>query len=83
MGYAVVNADPRGAGNSEGRLVLWGKQDGEDGHDAIEWIAAQPWSNGKVGMFAAGRGRPPAVSDSSVGSSNCTEPAVPSLDGGN
>ena len=50
-GYAVVNADPRGAGNSEGRLVLWGKQDGEDGHDAIEWIAAQPWSNGKVGMF--------------------------------
>ncbi|MDB5556357.1 MAG: putative hydrolase, CocE/NonD family [Rhizobium sp.] len=50
-GYAVVNADPRGAGNSEGRLVLWGKQDGEDGHDAIEWIAEQPWSNGKVGMF--------------------------------
>ena len=50
-GYAVVNADPRGAGNSEGRLLLWGKQDGEDGHDAIEWIAGQPWSNGKVGMF--------------------------------
>jgi predicted acyl esterase len=50
-GYAVVNADPRGAGNSEGRLVLWGKQDGEDGHDAIEWIAEEPWSNGKVGMF--------------------------------
>jgi predicted acyl esterase len=49
-GYAVVNADPRGTGNSEGRLVLWGKQDGEDGHDAIEWIAEQPWSNGKVGM---------------------------------
>jgi uncharacterized protein len=50
-GYAVINADPRGAGNSEGRLVFWGKQDGEDGHDAIEWIAEQPWSNGKVGMF--------------------------------
>ena len=50
-GYAVVNADPRGAGHSQGRLVLWGKQDGEDGHDAIEWIAAQPWSNGRVGMF--------------------------------
>lgn len=50
-GYAVVNADPRGAGNSQGRLVLWGKQDGEDGHDAIEWIAAQTWSSGRVGMF--------------------------------
>ena len=50
-GYAVVNADPRGAGHSEGRLILWGKQDGEDGHDAVEWIAAQPWSNGRVGMF--------------------------------
>ncbi len=50
-GYAVVNADPRGAGNSQGRLVFWGKQDAEDGHDAIEWIAAQPWSSGRVGMF--------------------------------
>lgn len=50
-GYAVINADPRGAGRSEGRLIFWGKQDGEDGHDAIEWIAAQPWSNGRVGMF--------------------------------
>lgn len=51
QGYAVVNADPRGAGNSEGRLVLWGTQDGQDGHDAIERIAQQPWSNGRVGMF--------------------------------
>ena len=50
-GYAVVNADPRGAGYSEGRLVLWGKQDAEDGYDAVEWIAAQDWSNGRVGMF--------------------------------
>lgn len=50
-GYAVVNADSRGAGNSEGRLVFWGKQDGEDGHDAVEWIGQRSWSNGRVGMF--------------------------------
>ncbi len=51
QGYALINADPRGAGNSEGPLVLWGKQDAQDGYDAIEWIGAQEWSNGKVGMF--------------------------------
>lgn len=51
QGYVVINADSRGAGNSEGRLVFWGKQDGEDGHDVVEWIAQQPWSNTKVGMF--------------------------------
>lgn len=25
-----------------------------DGYDTIEWIAAQPWSNGKIGMFGRG-----------------------------
>ncbi len=51
QGYAVVNADSRGAGHSEGNLVVWGEQDGRDGADVIEWIASQVWSNGKVGMF--------------------------------
>ena len=23
----------------------------EDGHDTIEWLAVQPWCNGKVGMI--------------------------------
>ena len=49
-GYAVINVDSRGAGNSEGNLVVWGEQDGRDGHDVVEWVAQQPWSNGKVGM---------------------------------
>ncbi|MCZ6695030.1 MAG: CocE/NonD family hydrolase, partial [Acidobacteria bacterium] len=26
-------------------------QEGEDGHDTIEWVARQPWSNGRVGTF--------------------------------
>jgi predicted acyl esterase len=50
-GYAVINADSRGAGNSEGNLQAWGVQDGKDGADVIEWAAEQVWSNGKVTMF--------------------------------
>jgi len=50
-GYAVINVDTRGAGNSEGNLIVWGEQDGRDGYDTIEWIAAQTWSNGKVSIM--------------------------------
>lgn len=49
-GYAVINVDTRGAGNSEGNLAIWGEQDGRDGYDVVEWIAEQTWSNGKVGI---------------------------------
>ena len=50
-GYAVVNVDSRGAGNSEGNLHVWGVQEGRDGADVVEWTAGQVWCNGKVGMF--------------------------------
>jgi predicted acyl esterase len=49
-GYAIVNVDTRGAFSSQGRAAIWGTQEGQDGHDVIEWIAAQPWSNGRVGL---------------------------------
>lgn len=49
-GYAVVNADSRGSWMSEGDLVVFGEQEGEDGHDLVEWAASQPWCNSKVGM---------------------------------
>lgn len=49
-GYAVVNVDARGAFMSEGDVHFWGTQDGRDGHDAVEWLAAQEWSNGRVGF---------------------------------
>ncbi|WP_273388973.1 CocE/NonD family hydrolase [Barnesiella viscericola] len=49
-GYAIVNPDKRGAYMSEGNLLYWGHEDSLDGCDVIEWIASQPWSNGKVGM---------------------------------
>lgn len=49
-GYAIVNPDKRGAYMSEGDLLYWGHEDALDGCDVIEWIASQPWCNGKVGM---------------------------------
>ena len=48
-GYAVVGQDTRGRGGSEG-IWHWMSDDRDDGYDAIEWIAQQPWSNGKIGM---------------------------------
>lgn len=51
-GYAFVNSDLRGRGDSEGE---WKPEknfvvEGPDGYDTIEWIASQPWCNGNVGM---------------------------------
>ncbi|RZI59618.1 MAG: CocE/NonD family hydrolase [Pseudomonas sp.] len=49
-GYNVVHIDPRGVNKSEGSVHWWGSVNAQDGYDAVEWIAQQPWSNGKVGM---------------------------------
>lgn len=49
-GYAVLNLDPRGVGRSHGNIVYWGRQLAEDGYDFVEWIAGQPWCDGKVAM---------------------------------
>lgn len=49
-GYCVANVDPRGVGHSEGDIYMFTRQDCEDAYDFIEWIAAQDWCNGKVGM---------------------------------
>lgn len=48
--YAIANVDPRGVGHSEGDVNCFGTQDARDGYDFIEWVAARPWCNGKVGM---------------------------------
>ncbi|MFW6108329.1 MAG: CocE/NonD family hydrolase [bacterium] len=49
QGYAFAAQDVRGRYHSEGthRPFL---DDLADGHDAVEWLARQPWCNGKVGM---------------------------------
>ncbi len=49
-GYAVVVQDVRGRYNSEGEFRPY-HQEGQDGYDTIEWAAAQPWSDERVGTF--------------------------------
>ncbi|MSQ73691.1 MAG: CocE/NonD family hydrolase [Betaproteobacteria bacterium] len=46
-GYIVIYQDCRGRHGSEGEFVKY-LSDGEDGYDTVQWIAAQPWCNGKV-----------------------------------
>lgn len=49
-GYVIIHADTRGLWGSEGDYTHMSKQEAEDCYDLIEWAAAQPWSNGKIGM---------------------------------
>jgi uncharacterized protein len=51
-GYVIVSVDVRGSGASFG--VSRGPFSPEETHDAYditEWLAAQPWSNGNIGMY--------------------------------
>jgi uncharacterized protein len=49
-GYVVVEQDVRGRFASEGEWYTF-KNESQDGYDTVEWAAALPYSNGKVGMF--------------------------------
>ncbi|MEV6349143.1 CocE/NonD family hydrolase [Actinoplanes sp. NPDC051851] len=71
-GYASVRVDMRGSGDSEGVMLdEYHAQEQQDALDVIAWLAAQPWSTGKVGMFGISWGgfnalqvaaeRPPAL----------------------
>jgi hypothetical protein len=46
-GYVVVVADVRGRYESDGEFDAY-RNEGRDGYDAIEWLAAQPWSTGRI-----------------------------------
>ena len=50
QGYVVVIQDVRGRYSSDGEWYTF-KNESNDGYDTIEWVAALPYSNGKVGMF--------------------------------
>ncbi len=55
-GYAVVLQDMRDRHRSEGTKEYFHSvtpHTGEDAYDTIEWIAAQPWSNGRTGMVGS------------------------------
>jgi len=72
-GFVVARVDIRGTGNSEGVLIPYEYSEIEqrDGEEVIAWLAAQPFSNGNVGMFGISWGgfnsihmamrRPPAL----------------------
>lgn len=49
-GYPFLTVDVRGRGDSEGtfRPLL---QEAKDGYDVVEWLAKQPYCNGKVSMW--------------------------------
>jgi uncharacterized protein len=71
-GYAGVRVDLRGSGESGGLLFdEYARQEQDDGVEVIEWLAAQPWCSGVVGMMGISWGgfnalqiaarRPPAL----------------------
>ena len=49
-GYVVIIQDVRGRFTSEGEWYPF-LNESQDGYDTVEWAAALPYSNGKVGMF--------------------------------
>ncbi len=51
-GYVFVAMDVRGRGDSDGTFVPYFNE-GQDGYDAIEWCASQPWSDGNVGTIGS------------------------------
>lgn len=48
--YVYVLVDCRGRGNSGGNFDPF-LNEARDGYDIVEWLARQPWSNGKVAMW--------------------------------
>ncbi len=51
QGFAVVDADLRGCGHSEGTGKLFSQQESEDVYDIVQWAGSQPWSDGRVAML--------------------------------
>jgi putative CocE/NonD family hydrolase len=49
-GIGIMVVDDRGTGASEGRWDSWGQRTQDDYAEVLDWIQAQNWSNGKVGM---------------------------------
>ncbi len=56
-GYVLCRVDVRGTGSSEGIAVdEYTEAETLDGYDAVEWLAAQPWCDGSVGMWGISYG---------------------------
>jgi len=56
-GYALCRVDVRGTGSSGGvALDEYTEAETLDGYDAVEWLAAQSWCDGAVGMWGISYG---------------------------
>ena len=56
-GFALCRLDVRGTGSSQGVAEdEYTEAETKDGFDAVEWLAAQPWCNGNVGMWGISYG---------------------------
>ncbi|HEY6228792.1 MAG TPA: CocE/NonD family hydrolase [Verrucomicrobiae bacterium] len=54
-GFVFVAQDCRGRFASEGENLPF-NLDGPDGFDTLEWVAKQPWCNGKIGTWGGSAG---------------------------
>jgi putative CocE/NonD family hydrolase len=52
-GYAVMLLDDRGTGASQGKWDSWGQRTQTDYQEVLDWLQAQPWSNGSVATTGA------------------------------
>ena len=51
-GYVIAAVDARGSGASFGRFEgMYAPAETRDAYDVTEWLAAQPWSSGAIGMY--------------------------------
>jgi predicted acyl esterase len=50
-GYVHVVCNARGTGKSEGSWDFLGPREVKDVYEVTEWLSAQPWCDGSVGMF--------------------------------
>lgn len=50
-GYATVVVDVRGTGNSAGQWEAFGAREQKDYGQVVDWVVAQPWANGSVGLY--------------------------------
>ena len=83
-GYVGIVAFTRGERRSRGQVTPF-KHDGDDARVVINWIAKQPWSDGRVGMYggtysafaewaAASRHLPPALK--AIATNSATAPGI-------
>jgi hypothetical protein len=76
-GFALILVDARGTGASFGsRAMELGPREIADYGELIDWVAAQPWSNGRVGLFGCSYEGQAAELTAALGSPHVTAVAA-------